>query len=259
MTVSIITVAYNAVGTIAQAINSVLGQSCRDIEHIIIDGGSSDGTVDVVKSYGNKIAKFVSEPDKGIYDAMNKGIKLAQGEVVGILNSDDLYADDSVLERVSGIFKEKSVDSCYGDIVYVDRTDTDKVIRYWRSGEYKRERFIWGWMPPHPAFFVKRFVYEKYGLFNLDFPIAADYELMLRFLYKFGISTIYIPEVLVKMRTEGNSNPGLSVTPRALQENYRAWKINGLKPNLITFVMKPLSKLGQFIGKAEDVQNEKFK
>ena len=247
MLVSIITTVLNRRITLEDTIKSVLSQTYKNIEHVIIDGGSTDGTVDIVKSYGSKIAKFVSEPDKGIYDAMNKGIRLARGEVVGILNSDDIYADRAVLEKVAGIFKEKNIDSCYGDIVYVDRSDTNKIIRYWRCGAYKRSRFEMGWMPAHPAFFVRRRVYEQYGLFNPDFPIAADYELMLRFLYKFRISAAYIPEIIVKMRTGGNSNPGLLVTAQVVRENYRAWKVNGLKPSLLTFILKPLSKMPQFI------------
>jgi len=175
---------------------------------------------------------------------MNKGIRAATGDIVGILNSDDIYADEFVVENVVKTMSENNVDSCYGDLVYVDKDNTGKVIRYWKSGDFYKERFRKGWMPPHPAFFVKREIYEKYGYLNLDFPLAADYELMLRFLYRYGVSTTYIPRVLVKMRTGGTSNPGL-YTAGAVMENYRAWKANGLKYP-VTVLMKPLSKIFQF-------------
>ncbi len=186
----------------------------------------------------------MSEPDRGIYDAMNKGFKLATGDIIGILNSDDIYADASVVESVVTALSENNADSCYGDLVYVDREDTNKVIRVWNAGNFNRERFEKGWMPPHPTFFVRREVYEKYGLLNLDFPLAADYELMLRFLYKYNVSTTHIPRVLVKMRMGGTSKPGM-YTLGAIRENYQAWKFNGLKYP-ITLLLKPFSKIPQF-------------
>jgi len=219
--VSIITVVYNGKNTIEDCLKSVANQTYPLIEHIIIDGGSTDGTLDVIKKYKNKIAKVISEPDKGIYDAMNKGLRSADGDIIGILNSDDMYADNSVIESVVSTITDNNVDSCYGDLVYVDRDDTAKIKRQWKAGEYKKEKFKKGWMPPHPAFFVKKEMYERYGYLNLDFPLAADYELMLRFLYRYGITTAYIPKVLVKMRAGGTSRPGL-YTIKATIENYRA-------------------------------------
>jgi len=245
MKISIITAVFNSFHTIEDSLRSVMNQTYRNVEHIIIDGGSTDGTLKVVEKYGKNIYNIISEPDRGIYDAMNKGIRAARGDIIGILNSDDLYADESVLETVAKTMSDSNVDSCYGDLVYVERDNTEKVRRYWKSGDFHMKRFRRGWMPPHPTFFVKREVYEKCGLLNIDFPLAADYELMLRFLYKYRISTKYIPQVLVKMRTGGTSEPGM-YTVKALLENYRAWKVNGLEPSLITFVLKPLSKISQF-------------
>jgi len=246
MKVSIITVVYNNKNTIKDAIESVLNQTYKNIEYIIIDGASSDGTVEIIKSYGNKISKFISEPDNGIYDAMNKGIALATGDVVGILNSDDFYANNKVLERVVEVFKGCKCDSIYGDLVYVDKNDTDKIVRYWKSKPFNKGLFQKGWHPAHPTFFVKKEIYDKYGLFNLDFKIAADYELMLRFLEKYKISSSYIPEIFVKMRVGGESNKSIRNIIKANIECYKAWQTNGLKINPIVFLTKPLSKIFQF-------------
>lgn len=244
MKVSIITAVFNSAETIEDCIKSVANQTYSNIEHIIIDGNSTDGTLDVINKYKHKIARIVSEPDNGIYDALNKGIRLAGGDIIGILHSDDFYAHDRVIEKVVDTFVRYNVDSCYGDLQYVARNDINRVIRYWKSSNYKHGKFKYGWMPPHPTFFVKKSVYENYGLLNLDFPLAADYELMLRFLYKYRISTTYIPEVLVKMRTGGTSKPG-SYTIGAILENYRAWKVNNLNYP-ITMLFKPFSKISQF-------------
>jgi len=244
MKVTVITAVLNGVEIIEDCIKSVFSQSHKNIEHIIIDGGSTDGTLDVIKKYENKITKVISEPDNGIYDAMNKGIKAATGDIIGILNSDDFYADEAVIEDIVKAITENKTDSCYGDIVYVDRDNPDRIVRYWKAGGFDRDKFKRGWMPPHPAFFVKKEIYKRYGYLNLSFPLAADYELMLRFLYKHGVSTTYIPKVLVKMRVGGTSRPGL-YTVRAIIENYRAWKVNGLHYP-ITVLLKPFSKLVQF-------------
>ena len=249
MKVSVITVVYNGSQTIEECIESVIAQSYEIIEHIIIDGGSTDGTLDVIKKHKDNIAKIISEPDNGIYDAMNKGIRAATGDVIGILNSDDMYADEFVIENVVKCLSENNVHTCYGDLVYVDHEDTDKVIRHWKSGNLFRERFKKGWMPPHPTFFVKKDIYDQYGIFNLEFPLASDYELMLRFLYKYNVFTAYIPKFLVKMRTGGRCRPGILNTSKNVIENYRAWKINGLNPTPITFILKPLSKTLQYFNR----------
>jgi len=249
MKVSIITAVYNGVETIEGCIKSVVGQNYPDIEHIIIDGGSTDGTLDVIKKYGDSIAKVISEPDSGIYDAMNKGIKLATGDVIGFLNSDDFYASNEVLEKVADVFRKYDVDSCYGDLVYVDKNITTKVIRYWKSGEYKMDLFRYGWMPPHPTFFARKMIYDKFGCFNTNFKIASDYELMLRFLERYKISVMYIPEVLVKMRLGGKSNRSIKNIFFQSLEDYRAWTINGLKGRLRAVLLKKLRKTLQFIFK----------
>lgn len=247
MKISIITAVFNGVETIEACIKSVLSQSYKNIEHVIIDGGSTDGTLDIINKYREGISYWVSESDNGTYDAMNKGIMVATGEMVGILNSDDMYADEFVIENVVKCVSENQSDTCYGDLSYVDKDDANKIIRYWKSGKYLKKNFKKGWMPPHPTFFVKKAVFEKYGGFNTALPVAADYELMLRFLYKYEITTIYIPKVLVKMRTGGISKPGLVNTAKVIVENYKAWKINDLTSSPITFILKPLTKVFQYI------------
>lgn len=245
--VSIITVVLNNVQHIEDCMNSVIQQAYKNVEYIIIDGGSTDGTIDIIKKYEKQISMWVSEPDRGIYDAMNKGIIKSTGDIIGILNSDDVYANEKAIGRVIACFSNTNADTCYGDLVYVDRRDIKKNIRYWKSNSYHKDNFRRGWMPPHPTFFVKRKIYPKYGGFNLSFPLAADYELMLRFLYRQEVSTAYIPECLVKMRTGGSSHPGLLNTCKNMGENYRAWKVNGLSTNPLTFFMKPLFKTLQYV------------
>ena len=249
MKISIITVVWNNKETIKDAINSVLNQTYTNIEYIIIDGASTDGTVEVIKSYEDKISKFISEPDKGIYDAMNKGIKLATGDIVGILNSDDFYNSDNIIEKIVNEFKTKNIDTVYGDLVYVDAKDTNKIIRYWKSKPFKEVLFQKGWHPAHPSFFVKKEIYDKYGVFNLNFKIAADYEIMLRFLEKYKISSSYISEIFVKMRVSGESNQSIKNIIKANIESYKSWKVNNLYINPIKFLLKPLSKIIQFIKK----------
>lgn len=245
--ISIITPSFNSQDTIDDTIKSVLYQSNKNIEYIIIDGGSTDETVDIIKRYEDKISYWVSKKDNGIYDAMNKGISVATGEIIGILNSDDFYADEFVIEDVVKAFDNSQVESCYGDLVYVDRKNTGRVIRYWKSGYFSVERFKRGWMAPHPTFFARRSVYEKYGLFRIDLPIAADYELMLRFLYRYGVSTVYIPRIMVKMRKGGNSSPSIINTIKSNAECYKAWRRNGLTPTIFTFILKPTSKIFQYV------------
>lgn len=244
LSVSIITATFNSASTIRNCLDSVNSQRI-EAEHIIIDGGSTDGTLEIVKSYQH-IAKIVSEPDNGIYDAMNKGISHATGDVIGILNSDDFYANQNVLANIAERFANVSIDSCYGDLVYVDPNDTTKITRNWKSGNCQDRSFYWGWMPPHPTFFVRRPVYEKHGMFNLDMGSAADYELMLRFLVRHKITTAYIPEVLVKMRAGGVSNASLNNRLKANRMDRKAWEVNGLKPYPWTTCLKPLRKIRQF-------------
>lgn len=250
MKVSIITAVYNNREFIGDCIESVISQSYRDIEYIIIDGGSTDGTIEVIQRYKERISKFVSEPDEGIYDAMNKGIRMAEGEIIGILNSDDFYVSDTIIEKVVKTFKEKNCDCLWGDIVYVKRYDPEKIVRYWKSSEYKEGKFQRGWHPPHPAFFAKKEIYQRHGLFNLDLKISADYQLMLRFLEKYKISSHYIPEVFVKMREGGNSNwRDIRKVWRGNLEAYRSFKINGLRVSPLIVFLKPLSKINQLFSR----------
>lgn len=248
MKISIITVAYNSAKTIEDTIQSVLSQDYNAIEYIIIDGGSTDGTMDIVNRYQDQISIIVSEPDKGIYDGMNKGVALATGEVVGILNSDDFYANPTVLSHIATKFDSKT-DAVYADLVYVDQIETDKVIRKWISGKYEQGGFKKGWMPPHPTLFVKNEIYKKFGSYSLKLRSAADYEFMLRVIHKHQIKLNYLPEIIVQMRAGGVSNASLKNRVKANKEDRLAWKMNDLKPGALTFIRKPLSKIKQFIKK----------
>lgn len=247
MKVSIITITYNSAETIEDTIRSVLAQDYADIEYIVVDGASKDGTMEIVKRYSSSIARVVSERDKGIYDAMNKGVALASGDIIGILNSDDFYADDRVISDVVAMMHNTHSDACYADLVYVDRVDTNKIIRTWKSGAYRPGDFLRGWMPPHPTFFVKRSKYEKYGVYSLELRSSSDYELMLRFVHKHAISLAYLPRVITKMRAGGQSNVTLKNRWKANREDRLAWKMNGLQPGFLTLVRKPLSKLLQYL------------
>ncbi|MCF0069011.1 glycosyltransferase [Dyadobacter sp. CY261] len=247
MKVSILTVVYNGAATIRHCIESVLGQDYPNVEYIVVDGNSKDGTQEIVRSYGNKITHFVSERDGGIYDAMNKGIQLATGEVIGILNADDFYAYPSVISDVAGELASSDFDASYGDLEYVDANDATIVRRRWVSGAYKIGAFLNGWMPPHPTFFVKRKVYNAHGDFRLDLGSAADYELMLRFVHRENIKLAYVPKVLVKMRAGGVSNSTFKNRIAANRNDRLAWKINNLEPRFYTLWLKPLRKIIQFI------------
>lgn len=247
MKVSIITVTYNSAETLEDTLKSVVNQDYNNIEYIIIDGGSSDATLAILNNYKNNISTLVSEKDSGIYDALNKGIRLATGELVAILHSDDFYAHNKVISNYVDVFRKTNAEAVYADLLYVDRTNVSKVVRNWVSGSYKSDSFYWGWMPPHPTFVVKRNLYDKYGAFNLKFKSAADYELMLRFIVKGGISIAYLEEVTVKMRTGGQSNATLKNRLLANQEDRMAWKENGLRPGFFTLYLKPFRKLMQFI------------
>jgi glycosyltransferase len=246
LNISILTVTYNSAATLRDTINSVQKQGYPKVEHVIVDGLSTDGTVDIIRSYPH-ITNWVSEKDKGLYDAMNKAIDRSHGDIIGILNSDDIYQDSKVLARVMETFVNEHCDAVYGDLVYVDAEDTGKVIRYWKSGDYSPGAFKWGWMPPHPTFFVRRSLYERFGKFNTELKTAADYELMLRFIHKHGARVAYVPHVLVRMRTGGASNQDISTRFRANRQDRQAWEINGLSPYWFTLYLKPLRKLKQYI------------
>lgn len=248
MKVSIITATYNSASTVTDTLNCVKNQSYRNIEHIIVDGLSKDDTLQVVAGFPH-VSKVVSEKDKGIYDAMNKGIALASGDIIGILNSDDFYSHQDIIGDVVRKMEEEKADLLYADLEYVDKNNPNKVVRLWRSGKYGEKSFQMGWMPPHPTFFVKRKVYEQYGMFNLQLKSAADYELMLRFMYKHKVKAAYLAEVIVKMRVGGASNKSLQHRIRANREDQLAWQLNGLKPYPFTFLFKPMRKVFQFINR----------
>ena len=306
MKVSLITVSYNSARTIRDTLVSVQKQTYKDIEHIVVDGNSTDATIEIVKQFLDSakdvsqdaflvclidvsqdalqdsskdvsqdamqdsskdvsqdasqdsskdasqdsakgvVIKFLCEKDKGIYDAMNKGLALATGDIIGVLNSDDFYCSNDVIENVVRAFEENETDCLYGDLNYVDPIDTSKIVRKWRSGAYLKKNFLKGWMPPHPTFFVKKSCYERLGTFDTQFKSAADYELMLRFLFKESCSAQHLPKVMIHMRAGGVSNVSLKNRLRANREDRLAWKINGLKPKWFTLLRKPLSKLKQY-------------
>jgi glycosyltransferase involved in cell wall biosynthesis len=246
MKISVVTITYNSAATLHDTIESVLAQEYSNVEYLIIDGGSTDETIDIIKSYSDDRIKWISESDKGIYDAMSKGKRMATGDVVGVLNSDDFYPDNQVLDRVAHAFINETVDAVYGDLKYVDHQDVSKTTRNWVSGVYDRKHFLRGWMPPHPTFFLRKAALEKYGYYNPDFKSAGDYELMLRMLFKNNLKALYIPHVQVTMRAGGVSNSSIKNRIRANQEDRKAWKLNGIKPKWYTLFMKPLSKLQQW-------------
>ena len=237
MKVSIITVVRNNEETIKDAINSVLLQTYKDIEYIIVDGASTDGTVEIIKIYADKISKFISEPDRGLYDAMNKGIALATGDVIGMLNSDDLYIDNRVIENVIKEFEEKDVDSVYADLIYVNPGNLDKTVRYYDSSYFNPQKFAYGWMPAYPTFFVKKEVYEKYGVFRTDLKIAADFDILIRFLHTYKISYSYMQEVLVKMRTGGVSTSFSGMWINNL-EQLQVCRDNNIDTNIFKIFLK---------------------
>jgi glycosyltransferase len=244
--VTIISPVRNGAATLRDCLQSVAEQSVR-AEHIVVDGGSADTTPALLAQHRAHLARVISEPDNGLYDAINKGIGCATGDVVGVLNADDCYADREVLARVLRAFDTPGTDACYGDLDIVAQSDPRQVLRRWRSGRYDASRFYWGWMPPHPTFFVRRRIYEAHGTFRLDMGSAADYELMLRFLLRHGIGCAYIPALLVKMRAGGVSSARLRNRLLAHRMDRRAWQVNGLRPYPWTVAMKPLRKLAQWI------------
>lgn len=245
MKISLITVCYNSAKTIADTLDSVAAQDYEDLEHIIVDGASQDGTLTIAGKYPH-IAKLISEPDKGIYDAMNKGIACAAGDYIGFLNADDFYAHQQVVSHAATALCASSADALYGDLQYITPDQPFRVVRHWRAGSYRRQSFLYGWMPPHPTFLAHRGLFEQHGSFNTSLRSAADYELMLRFLYKHHAQAAYLPEVMVKMRTGGTSNASLRHRLFANREDSKAWAINGLRPYFFTVALKPLRKIKQW-------------
>lgn len=245
--VTVITVVFNGAKTIENTIQSVIGQNYHNVEYIIVDGGSADGTLDILDKYSGNIDCWVSEKDAGIYDAMNKGIALAGGDIVGFLNADDFFADLSVLEQVAGAFRDASTEACYADLVYVD-AHTLKPVRYWRSRPFLHGMFALGWCPPHPTFYVRKSVVDHHGGFDLSFRLAADAELMIRYLEEGKIIARYVPGIWVKMRLGGQTNQSWRNIIRQNREILRALNLNGIRVSKVRFIASKLfDRIGQFV------------
>ena len=244
-TISVVTAVYNRKATIAEAMQSVAVQTYGHVEHVSQDGASTDGTRAIIRDLASPTVKIESQPDKGIYDAINKGIGRASGDIIGLMHSDDFFANESVLADVANAFTDLDIDGVYGDLDYVAADDTGRIIRKWRSGEYNPNRLRMGWMPPHPTVYLRRDVFATWGTYDTSFQIAADYDAMLRYLAKGKIRLAYIPKVMVKMRVGGESNRSIARILKKSQEDYRALKTNGVG-GLGALAAKNFSKLGQF-------------
>lgn len=243
MKISIITAVYNNKENIKDALHSVANQTYKNVEHIVIDGGSTDGTLDVLKA-SKSVSKLVSEKDNGIYDALNKGIALASGDVIGFLHSDDIFANNQVVEKIAKAFQEKHIDTLYSDLQYVQKQDVSKVVRHWESCDFRMHLLRKGWMPPHPTLFLKKEVYEKHGNFNINFTIAADYDLILRIFKDGERKVFYVPEVNVKMRVGGKSNTLKNIITKS-KEDFITLKQNKVG-GFWTLFVKNASKFKQF-------------
>lgn len=250
MKISIITATYNSGRTVKDTFESILKQTYRDFELLVIDGASTDNTLDIIKAYEpqfNGRMRYVSEPDNGIYSAMNKGIAMATGNVVGILNSDDFYTSDDVLEKVALVMENPDIDAVYGDIHYVDNSDLTKPVRYYSSRAFRRSWMRLGFMPAHPSFYCRKEVYEKYGYFDCGYKVAADFENLLRLIFVHHIRTQYIPMDFVTMRTGGASSSGLQSHKRIMKDHLRAFRANGVYTNLFLLSLRYLYKIGELI------------
>jgi len=248
MKITVVTAVYNRRETIGEAMDSVYAQSHADLEHIIQDGESTDGTLEIIETRSSAQTRLVSEKDKGLYDAINRGIRRASGDVIGLMHSDDFFASSSVLSRVAAALDARDVGGVYGDLQYVSSTDPSRVIRHWRSGDYAASKLSRGWMPPHPTVYLRREIFENWGLYDTEFRISADYDAMLRYLARGGVRLAYIPEVLVKMRLGGESNRSIDRILRKSREDLKAIRRNGVG-GVGTLAMKNLSKVGQFFDK----------
>lgn len=247
MKISVITVSFNSAATIGETMHSLVAQSHADIDHIVVDGASTDETLAVVRSAAATTTRVVSEPDFGIYDGMNKGIRLATGDVIGFLNSDDCLASSNALAKIAEAFADPAVDACYGDLVYVDPRRQQPVVRYWRAGSFSPARLRRGWMPPHPTLYVRKSVMDSIGPFDATLRIAADYEFALRLFSRQGTKVVYLPEVLVNMRVGGASNRSLSALIRKSREDLGALRKHQVG-GLLTLLGKNLQKVPQFFG-----------
>lgn len=241
---------FNNSTQIQHCLESIAKQNYPLLEHIIIDGGSKDGTVEIIKKHAGANTQWISEKDKGMYDALNKGIRMATGEVVGVLHSDDLFAHENVITLIAAAFEDEDIEVVYGDIKYVSKYNTEKVIRYWHAGAFHRWKLIFGWMPPHTSVFVKKDIYERFGFFNTSFKIASDYEMMLRLFSTHRVQVLYIPEVLVLMRAGGISNRNLEGILLKSKEDLRALKISNRFFPWLTLFCKNIRKIPQFLRKS---------
>jgi glycosyltransferase len=246
MKISIITAVFNRRSVILDAITSIQIQFYSNVEHIVVDGVSTDGTVEILKPLiGDKLL-FISEPDRGIYDAINKGISISSGEVIGLLHSDDFFVDSRVLSDVAKAFEDKSVNAVFGDLEYVSKDNKNHVVRYWRAGEFKTSKLKFGWMPPHPALFLRRNVFEESGVYDTELQISADYDAILRYFQNPSLNSVYIPRVLVRMRLGGQSNQSFKRVATKMREDYDALVRNGIGGAWV-LIFKNLRKINQFI------------
>jgi glycosyltransferase involved in cell wall biosynthesis len=253
--VSIITVVLNGAETVEDTIKSVLSQSYNDVEYIVIDGGSTDGTLDILTKYHDRISACISEQDGGIYEAVNKGIRLSTGDIVATLNSDDVYADETIIGQMVEFMQNNDLDAAYGDLVYIDHNNNNRITRFWKTGQYKKRAFCYGWVIPHPTFFCRKRFFEKYGYFNEEFQIAADFELILRFIERHQITVGYLPKLLVKMRQGGKANV-LTGIIRGNLEIIRSFRLNGLRLSPWFFVLKPIMKMSQLLRRPCKLNNK---
>jgi glycosyltransferase involved in cell wall biosynthesis len=246
MKISLITVTYNSEKYLEECIVSVIRQNYKNIEHIIIDGQSADSTVSIIERYSSNISHWISEKDNGIYHAINKGMRLATGDIIGLLNSDDVLASSDVISTIVNCFTANKIDSLYGDLVYVDQYNIDKVVRTWRGQNYKRDRFKYGWMPAHPTFYFKRELVDQFGAYESHYFTAADYELMTRYLFLHKVSSFYLPKLIVRMRMGGASNGSIYLRLRANRRDYLAMKKNSIPFPLVASILKPARKIPQY-------------
>lgn len=246
MKVTIITVTHNSVLFLADCIESIIAQDYDNIEHIIIDANSTDGTLELLNHYDQHIAHWVSESDNGMYDAINKGMALATGSIIGILNSDDKLASETVITDIVNCFKTNQADAVYGDLVYVEKLNMQNIIRYWRGNSFKRFRFNYGWMPAHPTFYVRANLIKDLGGYETHYYTAADYEFMTRYLYRYRINACYLPKLIVRMRAGGQSNKNFNIRVRANRRDYLAMKVNKIPFPFAVSILKPIIKLHQY-------------
>lgn len=247
MKVTIITAVYNGAEHIQSCIESVLSQNHPDIEYIVVDGASKDNTLEIIKSYGNRISQVISEPDKGMYDAMNKGLRLATGDIVGILNADDFYVDNTIISQIVAEFEKSKADSVYADIAFVTKDNLNKVVRYYSSASFRPWKFRFGYMPAHPSFFLKRSIYEKHGYFKTDYKLCADFDLIVRLYHTHKISFSYFPKMVVKMRMGGKSNQSIGNIMLLNKEILRGCRENGISSNIIFIYLKYFTKVFELL------------